>query len=273
MSPRAVGKIILLFLVCACCPIGFAHAEDITTSDGRVFKNASVVKFEVDGVVIKHDGGSKQIAWAELPAPVRQRYQAAARQEKEAEIQRLKQDLARAEAEAAKLNQTEAQPKNELKPSAAAPVTSSDATTPRGRTPGPAKPAGELPSVKRDEIVDAAELVQQFKTDSAAAEERCQKKTFRVKGVIQRFEAKLFRRQYEVILESPEKFLRVVLRFDYPDDYKSIYTIQNGQKLVGRPAENKEVTLMTVGDAAVFQGKCKGLRDAEIVFTGCKTVR
>ena len=273
MSPRAVGRIIiLLFLLCGSCPIAL-QAEDITTNDGRVFKNASVVKLEAAGVVIKHDGGTKQIAWAELPAPLRQRYQAEARQQKEAEIQKLKQDLARAEAEAAKLNQTEAQPKNELKPSAAAPVKSSDSTTPRARTPGPAKPAGDLPLVKRDEIVDAAELVQQFKTDSAAAEERCQKKTFRVKGVIQRFVTKLFRRQYEVILESPEKFLRVVSRFDYPDDYKSVYTIQNGQKLVGRPAENKAVTLMTVGDAVVFQGRCKGLRDAEIVFTGCKMVR
>jgi hypothetical protein len=273
MSPRAVGKIMLLFLVCACCPIGFAHAEDITTRDGRVFKNASAVKFEADGVVIKHDGGTKQIAWAELPAPLRQRYQAAARQQKEAEIQRLKQDLARAEADAAKLNQTEAQPKNEPKPSAAALVKPSDSTNPHARTPGPAEPAAELTSVKGDEIVDAADLVQQFKTDSTAAEERCQKKTLRVKGVIERFEAKLFRRQYEVILESPEKFLRVVMRFDYPDDFKSIYTIQNGQKLAGRPAENNEVTLMTVGDAVVFQGRCKGLRDAEIIFTGCKMVR
>src|SRR5438105_2120413 len=133
MFPRAADKIILLFLVCAGCPIRFAHAHDIPTTDGRVFKNASVLRLEDDGVVI------------------------------------------------------------------------------------------------------------------------------------QRFEAKLFRRQYEVILESPEKFLRVVSRFDYPDDYESVYTIQNGQKLVGRPAENKAVTLMTVGDAVVFQGRCKGLRDAEII--------
>ena len=66
--------------------------------------------------------------------------------------------------------------------------------------------------------------------------------------------------------------MRVVLRFDYPDDYRSIYTIEKGQKLVGRPAENKEVTLMKVGDTAVFQGRCKGLRDTEIVFTGCRTI-
>jgi hypothetical protein len=271
MSQRAVGKIILLLILCSCCPVRL-HAEDITTGDGRVFKNVSVVKFEAVGVVIKHDAGTKRIAWAELPAPLRQRYQAEARRQKVAEVQKLKQDLARAEAEAAKLNQTEDQPKNATTPPPAAPVKSSDSTATRGHSPAPAKPAKDQPPSKSDETVDAAELVQQFKTDSAAADESYQKQTFRVKGVIQRFEAKLLRRQYAVILESPEKFMRVVLRFDYPDDYRSIYTIQNGQKLVGRPAENKEVTLMTVGDSVVVQGRFRGLRDEEIVLTGCRTV-
>ena len=271
MSPRAVGKIILLFLLCS-CPIGL-HAEDITTGDGRVFKNASVVKFEADGVVIKHDGGTKQIAWAELPALLRQRYQAEARRQKQAEVQKLKQDLARAEAEAAKLSQSEDPPKQASTPPAAALVKSSGSTTPHGNTPVPGKPASDRSPLKSDEILDAAELVQQFKTDSTAAEARYEKKAFRVKGVIQRFEAKLLRRQYDVVLESPEKFMRVVLRFDYPDDYRSIYTVENGQRLVGRPAENKLIALMTVGDTVVVQGRCKGLRDAEIVFTGCKPVR
>ena len=91
--------------------------------------------------------------------------------------------------------------------------------------------------------------------------------------MVERFETKLFRRKYDIVLKSPEKFLRVVLRFDYPDEYKTIYTIQNGQKLVGHPAANKEVTMMTVGDAVLFQGTCKGLKDEEIIFTGCKKVR
>src|SRR5262245_17798589 len=95
MFPRAVGIICLLFLFRASGPIGL-HAEDITTGDGRVFKNASVIKFEAAGVVIKHHGGTKQIAWTELPAPLRQRYQAEARREKEAEVQKLKRDLPRA---------------------------------------------------------------------------------------------------------------------------------------------------------------------------------
>src|ERR1051326_6745237 len=119
MSPQVVGQIILLFLLCVCWPFGM-RADDITTGDGRVFKNVSVVKFEAAGVVIKYDGGTKRIAWAELPDELRQRYQAEARRQKEAEVQKLKRDLARAEAEVAKLDQTEDQPKNATTPPHAA---------------------------------------------------------------------------------------------------------------------------------------------------------
>jgi len=269
MPPRAVGTILLLFLACAWVTVKL-EAEDITTNDGRVFKNATVVKFDADGVVIRHDGGTKQVAWSELPAPLRQRYQSEARRQKEVEIQKLKQDLARAEAEAAKLNLSEARTAAATNLPAVAPVNESNSSIPRASTLG--KPPGDRAALKPEEIVDAADLIAQFKTDSAAAEKSFQKKTFRVKGVVQRFESKLFLRQYGVVLESPEQFMRVVLRFDYPDDYKSIYTIQNGQKLVGHPARREEVTLMTVGDLVVIQGKCNGLRDAEIVFTGCKVV-
>jgi len=250
------------------------HAEDITTNDDHVFKNASVIKLETDGVVIKHDGGTKRLAWTALPAPLRQRYQAEARRQKDAEVQKLKQDLARAEAEAAKLNRAEPQPKNEEAPPAAAQVQSSVSTPQSGLTAAPVKPAAvDRPSLKIDGVLDAADLIDEFKMDSAAANERYQKKAFRIKGVVERFETKLFLRKYDVVLKSPEKFLRVVLRFDYPDEYKTIYAIQNGQKLVGHPAANKEVTMMTVGDSVLFQDTCKGLRDEEIIITGCKKVR
>jgi len=121
--------------------------------------------------------------------------------------------------------------------------------------------------------MDAAELVQQFKTDPPAADQRYRRKTFRVRGVIERFEPRLFVRKYDVLLESPDRFVRVVAVFDYPNDYKSIYTTQRGQTLVGKPAENKEVTLMRAGQTLVLQGRCKGAHDTEIVFTGCEVVR
>jgi hypothetical protein len=63
--------------------------------------------------------------------------------------------------------------------------------------------------------------------------------------------------------------IRVVAAFDYPGDYRTIYTTQRGRTLVGKPAENKEIALMRAGDTIVFEGRCKGARDTEIAFTGC----
>ena len=95
---------------------------------------------------------------------------------------------------------------------------------------------------------------------------------FRVRGVVERFEPKLFIRKYDVILESPDRLIRVVAGFDYPNDYRAIYTTQRGQTLVGKPAENSELTLMRVGQKIILEGKCKGARDTDIVFSGCRLI-
>src|SRR5262249_50870101 len=149
-------------------------------------------------------GGTKLILWKDLPEPLRQRYQAEARKRKDAEIQKLKQDLARAEAEAAKLNQTDSKPKTDTAPPPAVPDKPA-VEKPRVNEVKQSKPDAELVSQKPGETVDVAELVQQYKTDSASAERSYQKKTFRIRGVVERFEPILFVRKYTVLLESPEK--------------------------------------------------------------------
>jgi len=259
--------VIFFVLLVACA--SFTRAEDITTTDGKVFKNAEVIRFEADGLVVKHEGGMNRIAWRELSVAVRQRYRAEARKQKEKEIQRLKQDLALAEAEAARLAPEQRQPESKNPPP---PEQSVNSTARRGAAEAPAKPLAELPPLRPDEMVDAADLVQQFKNDPPGADRRYHNKTFRVKGVIQRFEPKIFVRKYDVILESSDRFARVVAAFDYPNDYKTVFTTHRGQTLFGKPAENKEVTLLQAGQTIVFRGKCKGARDTEIVFTGCELV-
>ena len=243
-------------------------ADDITAVDGTAFKNAAVIQYEPGGIIVKHDGGTNRIAWKNLPAQARQRYQAEARKQKEEEIQKLKQDLARAEAEAARLREDNAQSEGLNHPPSAK---SAKATKPRAAETA-AAPATELPPVNPDDVLDAAELVQQFKSDPSAAARRYQGKTLRVRGVIERFEPKLFIRKYEILLESSERFLRVVATFDYPDDYRAVYTTQRGQTLAGKPAENKEVVLMRAGQTVVLQGKCKGGRDTDIAFAGCRLI-
>src|SRR5207302_6086 len=155
----------------------FARAEDITTTEGKVFKNAEVIRFEADGLVVKHEDGTNWIAWRELSVAVRQRYQAEARNQKDKEIQKLKQDLARAEAEAARLASEQGQPESKNPPP---PKQSVNSTVTRGAAEAPAKPVAELPPLRPDEMVDAADLVQQFKNDPPGADRRYHNKTFRV---------------------------------------------------------------------------------------------
>ena len=244
----------------------FLQGDDLQTSEGTVFTNAAVIRYEAEGIVVKHDGGTNRVAWKQLPAPARQRHQAEARKQKEAEIQKLKQDLARAESEAAALNEDHGQTPSQVRSLAGKP-----AASPRAPEPA-ARPVAELPPVKPDEVMDTAELLQQFRTDPPRATRRYLNKSFRVRGVVERFEPRLFIRKYDVILESPDRLIRVVAGFDYPNDYRAIYTTQRGQTLVGKPAENSELTLMRVGQKIVLEGRCKGARDTEIAFTGCRLI-
>ena len=248
----------------------FARAENITTTEGKVFKNAEVIRFEPAGLVVKHDRGTNWIDWKDLPTATRKRFQAEARKRKEEEIQKLKRDLARAEAEAARLKEDNGQPEAGKQPPQAEKSGGLSARRTTGEERG--RPVVELPPLKPDDIVDAAELVQQFKNDPTVADRRYDKKNFQLKGVIERFEPKMFVRKYDVLLESSDRFARVVAVFDYPNDYKTVFTTHRGQTLVGKPAENKEVTLLQAGQTILFRGKCKGARDTEIVFTGCESV-
>ena len=100
----------------------------------------------------------------------------------------------------------------------------------------------------------------------------------RVRGAIEHFEPKLFVRKYHVILASPEKFIRVVCTFDYPNELKTVYSTERGQKLVGQSADNKQVTLLQTGQTIVVRGKCKGIdldcirRRSSVVTRKCSGV-
>jgi len=255
--------VIPVLLVCA----GLVRAEDLTTTDGTVFRNTQVLRYEADGVVVKHDLGTNRIAWTALPAATRRRYQALARNLKETEIEKLKQDLARAEAEAAALRQDDDQAATQGQPS-----DKSGSSALRPAALSPAKPVAELLPVKPDEVLDAAELVRQFKDDPSGAERRYRKKSFRVKGVIARFEPLKFVRKYHVILESPDRLVSLVVVFDYLNEWRAVYTTQRGQTLVAKIAENQERVLMQTGQTIVLQGRCRGAGDSEIVITGSHLV-
>src|ERR1041385_1373544 len=172
-ATRKIALFSLLFSGCLSC----SRADDLTAADGTVFKDAQVIRYETDGVVIRHAGGTNRVDWKSLPAAVRGRYQAEARKQKEDEIQKLKRDLARAEAEAARLKPDDGKSENPKRTQAAK---SGDAAVGPLSGPSTTRPVSDLPALRPDEVVEVADLVQQFKDDPAGAEQRYRKRKFRL---------------------------------------------------------------------------------------------
>lgn len=183
------------------------------------------------------------------------------------EVERLKQELQRAQeqlkqlkADNERLQKEQARPARPPSPVPTAPAK-------------PIAPIATLPPLQAGQLVDADELVGHFRADPAAAGARYDKKTFRVKGAVARFDPALALRNYDVILASPESLVGVVCNFRYADRLTAVYTRQKGQLLVARAGAKAEHKLLQVGETVIIQGKCRGLKDGQIVLAGCKLVR
>ncbi len=138
----------------------------------------------------------------------------------------------------------------------------------------PVRPMAGLPPVTSETVVEADELVGHFQTDPAAAAARYGKKTFRVRGAVERFHTALLRRQFTVLLRGPDGGPPVACRFNYIDRYKTVFTTQNGRVLTARYESGREVTLLETGQGVVIVGRCGG-QDANgtIEFSRCELVR
>ena len=180
------------------------------------------------------------------------------------EVERLKQELLRAQDQLKKLKEDNERLRQEQAkpPAAAAPV-----------APKPVTPLDTLPPLQADGLVDAHELAGHYKANPAAAGQRYEKKALRVRGQVARFATRLFFREYEVVLESPGSAGPVVCKFNYIDKFATVYTKQAGQLLVGRSTAGAERKLFQLGETAVVRGKCAGLKDGLVTLTGCEAAK
>jgi hypothetical protein len=180
------------------------------------------------------------------------------------EVERLKQELQQAQDQLKQLKaDNERLQKEQARPPRLAP------TAP----PKPLTPLATLPQLKAGQLVDLDELAGHFRADPAAAGVRYGKQTFRVKGAVARFDPAIMLRNYDVILASPDSLLAVACNFRYPDHFTAVYTKQKGQVLVARAGSKAEHKLLHVGETVIIQGKCRGLKDGQIVLTGCEMVK
>ncbi len=238
-------------------------ADEITTLSGKRFTDAQALRLEGDGIQIKHSGGTDHVAWSDLPPALREKYKSDPRlielARKEAEIDKLKSDLAKAQDEISHLKSDLAKPRPEAKGKIVV-------------EEKPIKPLPELPPLKPEDVIESHDLVRYFQTDANGAGQRFQKQSLRVRGVVTRFEPKMFRRTYSVSLESPEG-TTLVCDFFYADDYRTVYAKERGQKLVAAVPGRGELPLLEIGQTVVIRGRCDGSRKPEVVLSGCEIAR
>jgi hypothetical protein len=261
-------------------------AEDIVTKSGQVLRNAQIVADHADQVTIRHLGGTETFAAAEIPEPVRRRFRDEEFRRKADEVQKLKQDLARRESELKRLreeNDRLHRDAEQRRAREAADLARRNAELEtlkeenqrlaRERKPIPPSPPLEtLPELQADAVVEARDIVLYYRADLAAAEQRFKKRTFRIRGAIERFEPRMFMRRYDVLLESPDKSVSVVCKFTYAEGWTAVYTKDRGRDLVAKEGPS-ETRLMKAGDTVTLRARCEGLKGSELEFSRCEQVR
>lgn len=145
--------------------------------------------------------------------------------------------------------------------------------SPAGRELKPVTPIESLPALAPDAVVGVDELVGHFLIEPANATRRYTDKTFRVRGEVDRFDRAMVVREFSVMLVSPDRATAVKFKFNYVDQYHSVFTARDGRELVARYARGSEGTLLKVAETVVLTGRCHGLKDGTITFTKSEIVR
>jgi len=269
-------------------------AEDITTKSGKVLKNAQIVAIEGDQIIVRHAGGTEKLAAAEISEPVQKRFRDQELKRKADEVERLKQELARREQELRQLKQESEKLRRDTEQSRAKETeeeSRQDAVirklkeenerlarelkpTPIPAPPvaKPSRPIEHVPEVQAGDVMDARDLVHYYQTDAAGADRRFRKKTFQIRGVVEKFEPKMFVRLYDVLLESPEKSTGIVCKFSYADGWNAVYTKEHGRVLVAKERQS-EIRLLKTGDSVTLRVRCEGLKGSDLEFSRCEFVR
>ncbi len=192
---------------------------------------------------------------------------------KEAELDKLKGELHKTKGENVELkkqHEDDAAKTAELKKQHqedAAKIANTAAAPPESTHVSP--PMSSLPPLKEGESVNALDLANHYRADAAAAGQRYGKHRFKLEGEIVGFSKPPFVRPYHLYLKAADREIRIVCGVTPPERYSVVYTAENATKLIGTVAGNKQV-MAKIGDTAVVQGRCEGLKGLVIEMSGCE---
>lgn len=257
IRPRPVAAGFALVLATAT-----ALAEDLTTVSGRTIRDVRFGATDDDAVQIQHRDGSERVYFYDLPEAAQRKLGFdvnAALRRKSLEVERLRAELATAKGQATK---------------AVAEV--AKVTAPRkpelweNRAPTP--PAPSLPALKEHEVVQVFDLVNHYKADAPAADVRYRKKNIRLDAIIERMEEEAFSRAVKLVLESPDRTVRVVCTVTPPDRFRATYTKAEGTVMVANDGRS-EFTWLKAGQRIIANGQVSGLKDGVIHLSRCEIDR
>lgn len=231
------------WLLLAACLVAPLQAEDVVISKGRLEELERKEK-ELESLKseLRQSRGEQEKLQREKEKAE------AGRQQAEQEKRQLSEARAAAEAKAAAAQAVAAR---------AEPVIVHD-------TP----PLASLPPLRKDDVVDAMDLMNHYRADAAAAAQRYGKKRLRLRGVVTGFEKPLFVSPYVILLQSTERSWRVVCQVNPPRELKATFPAKRGETLVGVTTSGARLTLLRVGQTVEIEAECRGLKAQNLSLSG-----
>jgi len=129
-----------------------------------------------------------------------------------------------------------------------------------------------LPPLTPGQVVEANELMSHYRTEPGAAAKRYEANRIRVAGEIVGFEKPMFVRYAIITLKTSERSWRVACRLEPSANLPSLFTARNGDQLVGATSSGARSILAIVGQNAIIEGWCRGLKEQSLTLTSATLV-
>jgi hypothetical protein len=186
-------------------------------------------------------------------------------QRKEAELDKLRGDLGKTKSDLNKAKDENVELKKQREQDAAK-IANSPAPVVIHESP----PMASLTPLAKGEVVDAMDLANHYRADSAAADQRYRKHSFQVQGEVVAFEKAIVIKPYNVLLKTADRELKVVCSVQPPEKYSAVFTTKHGAEMVGLLPHHTEEPFLKLGDTVVVSGECRGLSDSRVVMGRCE---
>jgi hypothetical protein len=235
--------------------LGAVLADDLALPNGRTLHDVSYSDPNPASVLVKSREGSERLDLVDLPAAVQQRFQfdpVTALRFLSAENRRLR-------------GEASTTPGGRFAPALVRVTASASAETAWANRP-PTPAAVSLPPVTRTSRVDAFDLVNHYRNEAASASARYKGHDFQLEGIVERVGSSIVGRGVKVLLESPDRGIRVVVEWRVPDDYPKFYTKAEGRRFFGGSGGAHRL-VMAAGDRVRFSVR-GGAYDDGAVFLG-----